>query len=151
MPEFLYAGNCVDYQAVTTDIIIGCKGEGEQFCYTYKCCLALGESPLEVGLEKQIIDNGYVGTPGTQQCKIKLFILECGIKIPEFAIKADDQCFCCLHAASFPFGDKVPEPVCACCFIRICPCKPGILMPPSGGSSAIGIGGAPETPETMKR
>ena len=136
MSKFMYSG-CICCQTTCNfeEIMLLCKGDGTCICTEGKCCLAANAAQFPIGLIKE---DGFILKLGLPCCT-------CGLKVPDMKnlISVEEHCLCLQAQAQFPFGDKIPKPVCAVCFVQ---CLPGIAVlkpPPSGG--------APPAAEEMER
>ena len=115
------------------NIIMGCKGEGEQLCCKGSHCCAAGEPMKRIGCVNP---------------KDELFCIQCGLPCcegglikPRLCVSSDGRCLCFRSAAAFPCTDDsaVPAMICAVFFVKCCPAPSGILQPPFPPK-----GGAPE-------
>jgi hypothetical protein len=92
------------------NIIKGCNCSGEELCIKFKCCVAAGETQMEVGVLKE---DGMIVKLGAPCCS-------CGIKVPAVCVAARGECLCIRAAASLPFDKEfVGEPVCAICAFQV--------------------------------
>ena len=136
--NFVWSGCICCYNSCEMDdVLIGCAGSETCLCITEDmCCGVPNESnPMKpIGLVKK--DNYIFG--------LSLPCCECGIVKPTVLVDGSGQCLCMKGNASFPFGEKVPKPVCAFCGFKCLPGPPGCLQPYDAGSAAT-------VPATMER
>jgi hypothetical protein len=127
--------------------LLGCKHETEELCIKSTCCCVVSGAAKPISCTCTPKDKGNL-------CKLSLYVCDCGLKVPDKCFSLESQCVCCTQAAAFPLGGPVPQCVCAVCFCRLAPGKPGFLMlsptPPGGGQSMIGCGGAPMVDEMAR-
>ena len=136
MSKFMYSG-CICCQTTCNfeEIMLLCKGDGTCICIEEKCCLAANAPQFPIGLIKE---DGFILKLGLPCCT-------CGLKVPDMKnlISVEEHCLCLQAQAQFPFGDKIPKPVCAICFVQLLPGIAILKPPPSGG--------APPAAEEMER
>ena len=139
MPCQVYSACICCYSACNVkDMMIGCKETGECLCIESKACLGIGE-PFPIGMIKE---DGFI-------CKIGLPCCTTGLLMPKVLCLSAAQCLCIKSAASFPFKDPVPGPICAVCCIQCMP-NVGIMKPPMKVTSKV-EGGGPLAPAEMVR
>ncbi len=104
----IYAANCCAYQALTTDLVIGCAGKEELLCIQSEACLAAGKKSFPIGLIKE---EGAIIKCGLPCCTY-------GLVKPTVCIAGAGECLCVKSAASFPFKEGlVPSLMCGICFL----------------------------------
>mmetsp|Transcript_83427 Transcript_83427/g.147404 ORF Transcript_83427/g.147404 Transcript_83427/m.147404 type:complete len:155 (-) Transcript_83427:122-586(-) len=126
MPEFIFNGVICCFNACNFDEILpGCKGAGEFLCIQEACCCLANAEKFPIGMIKE---EGAIVKCGLPCCT-------CGLVKPSVLTKGSSAFLCMRAAASFPFAEEVPGPVCACCAIRCLPGPPGFMKPPTEGGS----------------
>ena len=117
--NFVYAAFVCCVQVCNFDEILAlCRGNSDCLCVAVECCLNQVDKPKRVGC---ITDPNFLVLCGLPCC-------EYGLHTPKFELRQESKCLCLEIHAQFPFGEAVPGPHCAYCFLSCLP-KFGCLQP----------------------
>ena len=126
----MYTATCCTYTALTSDLVIGCAGQGECLCIQQASCLAAGKKAFPIGL----IKDGAIIKCGLPCCTY-------GIVKPSVLVKGSSEALCCKSAGAFPFAEGfVPSLMCTVCFVSCLGPNTGFMVEPPSFTSP---GGAP--------
>jgi len=100
------------------EILALCRGDVDCLCISAEVCCNQVDKSKRVGC---ISDPNFLVLCGLPCC-------EYGLHTPKCNLQAESKCLCFETHAQFPFGDAVPGPVCAYCFLSCLP-KPGCMQP----------------------
>ena len=127
--NFMWSGCICCYNSCEMDdMLIGCAGEGDELCIYSKVCLGVPNESNPVMPVGMVQEEGYI-------CKISAPCCQYGCKKPTVCVSSKGQCLCMKGAASFPFNEAVPGPVCGFCGIKILPGPVGFLQPYDAGGA----------------